>query len=386
MRILILSDLPPFVLGGAERQVLLLAQAWQSAGHRVQVLAHRTPSGVHAGIPARHIPHLRHAGRILRAVTFALGLALLLLRAQRRADLLYCRFFAEATWVCVVLKRLGLLRLPLVVTPAAAGEGRHADFARLRRLWGHRLLLRWARREVDAFNAISEGIAQALAEAGLPVSARIPNGVRIDDDPVPEPAASYWLFVGRLTPQKGVDVLLAALALLRGQGQRLTLRIVGEGPAETALRDQCARLRLTDQVHFLGRLPHADILGLLPQARALVLPSRYEGLSNAALEALAAGTPVIATPCGGIDRYLDENTGWVCAATPDALAAALAASAAESPARHQQRRHHCRALARTHFSITACADAHLLLFERLCRAAPGPARTGRCNDRPSHRG
>lgn len=373
MRILVLGDLPPFVLGGAEQQLSLLAQAWRDAGHEVLVLGHRTPTGRHAGVAARRIGVVYRAGRLVRGLTYALSLAWLLVREGRRADVVYCRFLGEAALVATGMKALRLLQAPLVVVPAAAGEGVHSDIARLRASAFWPRLLARLRRHVQAFNAISPAIRDELRDAGLGPASEIANGVRLpamaQERRAPAVEKRYWLFCGRLVPQKGVDLLLEALATLAPDGPRLA--IAGEGPEEAALRAEVQRLGLSERVAFLGRLPHADLLAAMREAYVLVLPSRYEGLSNAALEALGAGLPVLCTRCGGIDAYLDEATGWVCEATPSSLAVALREAAGLPAAEWEERSRRSRALAEARFAIEACAAEHVALFSRLARIASG---------------
>lgn len=101
---------------------------------------------------------------------------------------------------------------------------------------------------------------------------------------------------GRLVRQKGYDRLLRMLACCR---RNVRLTILGDGPERVDLERQAAELALGDRVRFLGF--QADPWHLIAGADALVLPSRWEGMPNVALEALACGTPVIATPeAGGI--------------------------------------------------------------------------------------
>lgn len=102
--------------------------------------------------------------------------------------------------------------------------------------------------------------------------------------------------VGRLVPQKGFDRLLHAMAELGGESQ---CTIIGDGPERLALEKQAAQQNLTSRVSFAGFV--ANPAPMIAAADALVMPSRFEGMPNAALEALALGTPVIATPeAGGI--------------------------------------------------------------------------------------
>lgn len=381
MRILLLGDLPPFVLGGAEQQLLLLAHAWRDAGHDVQVLGHRTPTGIHDGVPARRIRVAYGTGRPLRGITFALALAWHLLRSGRRADVIYCRFLGEAALVTTVMKALGLLRTPLVVTPGAAGAGVHSDLARVRSSPTWPLLRVLLRRQVQVFNAISPAIAEELRQAGLGPVTAIANGVGLASLPEPRsapPRDRFWLFCGRLVPQKGVDLLLEAMAL--APAGQIRLMLAGDGPQAAPLRALCQRLGLADRVVFLGRVSHGELLDSMRRAYALVLPSRYEGLSNAALEALGAGLPVLSTRCGGIDAYLEDGIGWVCEATPTSLAVALAEAAAIPDSEWVERSRRGRALAEDTFAIGSCAAQHLTLFAHLVRNRAGaPAGTPRDN-------
>lgn len=134
-----------------------------------------------------------------------------------------------------------------------------------------------------------------------------------------------FLFVGRLVPYKGVDVLLDALALV----PNARLVIVGEGPLEGALRAQTLRLGLQDRVGFAGTLNEAGIAARLVAARGLVLPSvdASEAFGLVQLEAMGAGVPVIATdlPTGVPEVGVPGETGLlVPPGDRDALAQALA--------------------------------------------------------------
>ena len=99
---------------------------------------------------------------------------------------------------------------------------------------------------------------------------------------------------GRLTEQKGFDLLLKMFAKLQNGAQ---LKILGDGPLDSSLREQAKRLSISDRVQFLGF--QENPWSHYAAADAFVMPSRWEGMPNAALEALACGTPVIATPEAG---------------------------------------------------------------------------------------
>ncbi|HEY0192148.1 MAG TPA: glycosyltransferase [Kofleriaceae bacterium] len=138
------------------------------------------------------------------------------------------------------------------------------------------------------------------------------------------PGAPALLAVGRLSAQKGFDILLPAFARLRQTVPGAELTIAGTGPDEAALKRQAGELGIADRVHFAGFV--ANPYPLMRAADLYVLSSRYEGFPNVALEALACGTPVVATACPGVAALLQPGiNGWLAPVEDvDGLAAALA--------------------------------------------------------------
>lgn len=111
------------------------------------------------------------------------------------------------------------------------------------------------------------------------------------------------LFAGRLVKEKGVDILLQAVALLEISNWRLF--IAGDGVERTNLTSLCAELNISDKVSFLG--DRTDIPELIAASNLVVLPSRWEGLPLTLLEALAAGTPVVANNLGGVPEVMTNG-------------------------------------------------------------------------------
>ncbi|MGA9853574.1 MAG: glycosyltransferase [Gammaproteobacteria bacterium] len=126
---------------------------------------------------------------------------------------------------------------------------------------------------------------------------------------------------GRLSHEKGMDMLLEALALCRNS--RLNLVILGEGGLRRTLEERAAKLGIHEQVQFIGFQPNP--YPYFAQADLFVLSSRVEGFPNAALEALACGTPLVVTPCDSIrDLALGAQEGLVASSfSPAALAEAI---------------------------------------------------------------
>lgn len=138
--------------------------------------------------------------------------------------------------------------------------------------------------------------------------------------------------VGRLVHLKGYDLLLQAIARLRGRHPDLHLTIFGDGPERAPLTAIAARLGVAAHVTFVGF--RAEPLPAVRAADLFVLTSRYEGFPNAALEALACGTPVVLTDCPGANAQLivpGRNGRLASAISADAIAAALEAAIAELP-------------------------------------------------------
>ncbi len=140
-----------------------------------------------------------------------------------------------------------------------------------------------------------------LAPSASPQSVREAEGVSSD--------TRLLLLPASLDHRKGIDVLLEALALLaKEHALHPTLWLAGTGPQEEAIENRIARLGLDEQVQLLGQ--RQDIPDLLAACDLFVLPSRREGLGVAALEAMAAGKPVIASRVGGLgEAVVHEGTG-----------------------------------------------------------------------------
>ena len=139
----------------------------------------------------------------------------------------------------------------------------------------------------------------------------IPNGLRLNDIPRAEKVSGRVVFVGRLEPMKGVDVLLRAYAGLPPLvAERTSLRIVGEGSERQDLEKLAASLKLGSRVSFMGFIPTPQVYKEFAEAEIFVGLSRSEALGNVFLEAQAARCAIVATNVGGIpDIVKDRETG-----------------------------------------------------------------------------
>jgi glycosyltransferase involved in cell wall biosynthesis len=133
------------------------------------------------------------------------------------------------------------------------------------------------------------------------------------------------LFVGNLVPVKGLTTLSTAFEALVRQGAADRLVIVGSGPLDRELREWSASdPSLAGRVTLTGRIEQAEVARWMGAADVLALPSENEGLGLVLLEAMACGTPCVASRVGGIPEIHDEQTGMlVIPGDPDALSAAL---------------------------------------------------------------
>jgi glycogen(starch) synthase len=169
--------------------------------------------------------------------------------------------------------------------------------------WQHRLklfVLRFAR----SF-AISQAIAQQLPTPSRTI------GNPYDDEIFKEfqsvDRANTLVFVGRLVSDKGLDVLIDALAVLRESGVKTHLTVVGEGPERARLEKQIAELELQSWVEFVGRQSGLQLAQTLNRHKILVVPSRWrEPFGVVALEAIACGCVVVGSEQGGLPEAINS--------------------------------------------------------------------------------
>ena len=203
----------------------------------------------------------------------------------------------------------------------------------------------------------------------IPNGIRPPNRERYDVGQLPEGIADFIaggpsiFSAGRLSPEKGFDVLIEAIGILRDRNVRARLVVVGEGREEAVLRAQIHRLGLDDAILMPGYLPNAA--SVMPHFSMVAVPSRSEGLPVVLLEALLSGLPVAATAVGDIPTVL-ERTGApppVPSDSPDALAEKLQ-EMIEAPPNAEKRRYFSKR-AMDIYSADAMAKGYSMLYREL---------------------
>lgn len=318
--------------GGAERVFVNLAAGLVACGAQVEVVLVRAEGAMLALLPPG-IPVVGLGGRTACAAP-ALARHLL---ARRPGALI--AFLEQANIAAVIARRLAWRWSGRLAITEHACFSQH----RLRpHSWSHRATLALAPlayRDADVLIGVSEGATgEWRARLGDRVACRTIHNPVVDDAfsarmaaPAPHPwftdGAPPLIAVGRLSPEKDQATLLRALAEPRLAACRLV--VVGDGPERQRLEALAAGLGLGARVAFTGAL--ADPLPAIARAALLINPSRYEGFGNVLVEALACGTPVVATDCPfGPHEILGGGRwgGLVPVGDPAALAAGIAAALA----------------------------------------------------------
>lgn len=330
--------------GGEDTVVRAECRVLRAAGHEVRQYLTENPGSERAaaGALAASVWNPAAAARVGRAVDdfrpdvahvhntwFSLSPSVLLALRRRRVPVvmtvhnyrLACAngLFMRANRPCTECLEHGPAR---AVRHACYRDSRAASAVAAAGIGIHRTLSTWSRL-VDRFVVLSRFARERLVQAGLPQDRMV-----VGSNFVPEPGArgaapsrsDEVLFVGRLSPEKGLRVLLEAWGAAAPSGLRLT--VVGDGVERAELEG-----RAPTGVSFLGRRDREDVLRRLRDARALVIPSLwYEGQPMVALEAMSGGTPLVLSDIGGLPEVLAERqAGWLAEpGRPSALARVLA--------------------------------------------------------------
>jgi glycosyltransferase involved in cell wall biosynthesis len=237
-------------------------------------------------------------------------------------------------------------------------------------------------RRVDGVVAISRAIGDLLTSAGVKQDRIRYIASGIDPEKfapaVDSRIGATGIFtvgcLGALEERKGHRYLLEAAALLKARGLRVRYEIAGQGRRRAGLEAEVARLGLDEQVRFLGFV--TDTAEFLAGVDLLVMPSLQEGLGVAALEAMAAGRPVVASRVGGLaESVLDGTTGLLVPPRDPAALAEAIAQLASSQALAQAMGKQGRDRVRREFSLENMAGQNeSYYYELVQRSAYDPSR------------
>lgn len=373
MRILMISQRFYPGTGGVQRQALQLAQRLRSQGVEVAVVTAGRP-GLTAFERLGTLPVYRTArpreGYVGLAVSMA-SLFAFLLRRGRWFDLFHIRQALFAAFVGVLAGKL--LGRPAVVTVTGSGASGSVATLRSRRSGP---ALRRVIAHADAVVSLSAESTEELATIGIRRTVvSIPNGVdtahfrpatdrRALRRRLGLPPGPIVFHAGRLSPEKGQDVLVEAWPQVTGSHGDALLLLAGDGPERAALHAAVRRLGVADRVCFLGDVP--DVAPYLAASDVFVLPSRAEGMSNALLEALATGLPCLASAVGGNQAVIAPGENGLLSPPEDAreLAAGLRALLSDGALRARLAVA-ARQTAERRFSLDSVADRHRALYTSL---------------------
>jgi len=365
----IMIILHDFSTGGTERVAIRLAARWVAAGRRVTILCGNGEGPARGVLDPRVTVHSVDP-EIRRGALSRWRLATAFVPAVRRLrpDLIFVPGNFHLPIAGRLADLLGDDRVPMICKLSNPLRGRKRSAAHQ---WlFERAVLRPLAARMQGFVAMSESL-RAEAARLLPAAP-----LELIDEPIldadsdcrgqTDRNAPLILCIGRLVPQKNFLLAIRALASLSPVlGARLL--ILGEGGQRGALEREAARLGVADRVCLGGHV--TDVRPALASARLLLITSEYEGYPAVAIEALAAGRPVVTTACSpAIGEILSHPSfGRITPADPSAIAAAVIATldapfpdgAALAPlaARHQ---------------VETAAARYLDLFDRTVREPAQP--------------
>lgn len=309
-------------VGGAQRALSLLAALWVEQGHEVTIVTLDDPAADFYEVP----PEVRRvalggmassAGRLRRALTNVTRIPRLRCAlSASRPDLVIS--FVDRMNVLALLATFAS-GIPIVVSERTDPRHHHVGVS-------VRALRRLLYRRAAAVVVQSEEVADWARRVARPDGVHVIPNVVLPVEASDEPRQRLVVGVGRLSREKGFDLLIDAFAAVAASHPDWSLRILGEGPERPVLEARVAALGLDSRAELPGLAP--DPGATLARAGIFVLPSRYEGFPNALLEAMAAGAPSIAFDCPvGPRQIIRHGVDGLLVAAQDVAALARALSA-----------------------------------------------------------
>ncbi|CAN5858640.1 glycogen synthase [soil metagenome] len=354
-------EYPPVVIGGLGRHVHHLAAELADAGHEVVVLSRRptgTDPSTHPStdsvaegvrvVAAAQDPHEFSFGTDMMAWTLAMGHSMvragLSIRSRGRPwrpDVVHAHDWLVAHPAITLAE---FHDVPLVSTIHATEAGRHSGWVAGSISRQVHAVESWLVRDSDSLITCSASMGNEITDLFGPDLAEvrvIRNGIDTAGWPFAKRSKktgpAELLFVGRLEYEKGVQDAIAALPRIRRTHPGTTLTVAGEGTQQDWLVEQARNHKVLKAVRFVGHVNHQELLDLLHRADAAVLPSHYEPFGIVALEAAAAGAPLVTSNVGGLgEAVLTGQTGVSCPPRDVAALAAAVRTVLEHPAAAQR--------------------------------------------------
>lgn len=395
LRIFAISNRYLPVVGGAERQLALLASALKERGHQITIITRHISDTLpfHETIDDIPVYRLRPTGlgKLANALIIP-RLITYLLANRNHFDIIHCQSIGPAAIASVIAGQL--LNKPVILRVATAGDiarqrihtktSAYTNFMRryivTPKIW-HGIL-----NKADTIIALSQELVEEAQENNIqtpvinlgngvntqvfhPISQAMQNNIRVN---LGLPINIPILFTtGRLVERKRLDVLIDAMPYIIQNNPDTILLIAGSGSyqadsVEGFLKEQVKTLNLGNHVQFLGLID--NVADYLKASNVFVFPSAKEGMPNAVLEAMAAGKPIVASRIGGVVDLVDDScayllpVGDVNGFAQSIIEALAQPDIASAKATQAQKR------VQTHFSVEAIADAYLKLYHALLRS------------------
>jgi GalNAc-alpha-(1->4)-GalNAc-alpha-(1->3)-diNAcBac-PP-undecaprenol alpha-1,4-N-acetyl-D-galactosaminyltransferase len=311
--------------GGAERVMSWLIARLDAAGHRVALVTrepedqdfYRTPKSVARYVQPRYRNVLKSTP-LTDTFNFVQWAKHLRSVCRKQRAHVVLSFIDNMNLFC--LMAMTLTRIPVVVSERT--DPRYSLLSKTNKRL-RPLIYKSARTLVVQTPAIAQYVTESWGQTRVAVIGNpVTVGVRRTENIQLE--NKHVVSVGRLHFEKGHDVLLEAWSLLGEDRKGWTLHILGEGPEKEVLDRKILQHKLGPSVQLSGRV--SDVFSALNQASIFTLASRWEGFSNAVLEAMAVGCPIVATDCAGANSTLVQpgrNGELVRVDDPTALSVSL---------------------------------------------------------------
>ena len=323
LRVCVVSPLYHTSLGGVGRQGVALTEKLASLGVKVLVIKRRMKGmpvcSLSENIPVHtawafrahvHILEKISVMNLLISLSFSLSTVVILFIKRKEYDIVH--FHGASLPLIINILPIRVCRKKVIAKVAAANLKTEAGSLSGNYFLLSRMLI-WVLNKVDCFIATSEEIREGLLNDGCASSkiVKIPNFI---DQEVFYPSDQKFkrklkkqlnltnrkivTFSGRLVERKGIDVLLNAWARIADENENTLLVILGGGPLQETLKNQCRLLGIEKRVRLCGVVD--NVRDYLAATDIFVFPSFQEGFPNAVLEAMACSLPVISSRIGGV--------------------------------------------------------------------------------------
>jgi glycosyltransferase involved in cell wall biosynthesis len=361
---LVVHVIPTLAPYGAERVAVELAARLPSRGFKTRLLVLFKDGGLHEEVRRRDVrwtllgsPHISRL-QLIQLLRFTL-----FEQPERRPAIIHTHLFGGDVWSRVawtIERAIGQRRRhPRPRFISTAHNIDHEDSV------SRHLVRGWAMRGMDRVVSISDDVtAYMKRDFNLKPShvVSIPNGIdfsrTISRGGGPFRDVARIVMVGRLEPQKGQETALRALASVTAPWR---LEIIGAGSLERHLKEVCERVGIASRVHFLGE--RDDVPQQLSGADLCLFPSRWEGMGLAAIEAVAAGVPVLASDLPSLHSVIPKDQR-IAIGDVDAWRARIQSALAD-PAPLVTRAHLLATDVRKRYDVDAMVDAYAELYRRV---------------------